>query len=339
MNILGLIGRCGDREVFTGFAKAGELVALSFADVLDEASGKGYQRRFSREHSLEFKRYIQQPGATSTALTFNLRQGVGNWSIERHANGSATLKIDPDTGPALVQVDGQHRLGFLQQSTIEFAFMTFINMSIEEEMEVFRTINGKAKGLQGSLLDYTEARLIGADLAEASPELYVALQLNEVQSSPWFMRMDLGGDRTMGTKRVASLRTMKVAVKRFIKAAYDDTHPSADTVAATVMDFWRAVAFVLKDQWAAPRNHVLTKGIGVYALMSLAGALVREASAQHQRADFDCFVSKLSDFVYRIDWSNSGPLHGFGGVAGADAALQMLLQVRADVPNKYHAHA
>ena len=69
----GLIGKCGDREVFVGFAAAGTLVQLSYADVLNEATGQGYQRPFSREHSLEFKRYIQQPGASSMPLTFNLR--------------------------------------------------------------------------------------------------------------------------------------------------------------------------------------------------------------------------------------------------------------------------
>src|ERR1035441_661564 len=77
----GQCGLCGHRRVFTGFASAGDLARASYADTLDD-QGRGYQRRMSREHSLEFKRYIQQPGATSIPLTFNVRQDfAARWSL------------------------------------------------------------------------------------------------------------------------------------------------------------------------------------------------------------------------------------------------------------------
>jgi len=338
MEVQGLIGRCGDREVFTGFAAAGDLVALSYADVLDESTGKGYQRRFTREHSLEFKRYIQTPGASSIPLTFNLRRNSESWQVVRGEGARATLIVDPRDGPVLVQVDGQHRLGFLQGSPIEFAFMTYLGLSVEEEMDLFRTINGKAKGLSSSLLDFTEARLVGEDLPLVNPELYVALRLHEDPASPWYKRLDLGGEKTVGMKRIASLRTMQMAAKRLLRAGWDG-RPDAHRVAAIAMDFWRAVAFVLPHEWAAPRKHMLVKGIGVYALMSMAGVFVREARDAEQRTDFEYFVARLSDFVDKVDWGNDGPLHGFGGGAGADAALQMLLQVRSAAVHRYRAHA
>ena len=86
----------------------------------------------SREHSLEFKRYIQQPGATSIPLTFNLRQELPpRWSLsESQKLGQlATLRLDLSKGAVFTQVDGQHRLGFLQDSPIQFAFMTFLGLS------------------------------------------------------------------------------------------------------------------------------------------------------------------------------------------------------------------
>jgi DNA sulfur modification protein DndB len=339
MDVEGLLGRCGDREVFTGFAPAAELVSLSFADVLDESTGRGYQRRFTREHSLEFKRYIQTPGATSIPLTFNLRAGSASWRLERGGRNTATLHVDSGSGPVFSQVDGQHRLGFLQRSPVEFAFMTFLGMTVEEEMEVFRTINGKAKGLSSSLLDFTEARLLGEDLPRANPDLYVALRLHEDPASPWYKRLDLGGERTMGMKRTASLRTMQMAVKRLVRAAQWEQPPHANDIAAFAMDFWRAVAFVLPEQWAAPRRHMLVKGIGVYALMSMAGLFVREGIDSNTRVDFDYFVGRLSDFVDQVDWGNEGPLHGFGGGAGADAAFQMLMQVRSAAYDRFRTHA
>ena len=97
------------------------------------------------------------------------------------------------------------------------------------------------------------------------------------------------------------------------------------------MSFWKAIAFVLPEQWSNPRKHMLVKGVAVYALMSLAGLLVCEAKKLRVRADFDFFVGKLSDFVDSIDWSNEGALRGYGGVSGADAALQMMLLTRTHI--------
>lgn len=200
----GQLGHCGDREVFIGFATAAELGRISFPDVLDEVTGNGYQRRFNREHSLEFKRYIQEPGATTIPLTFNLRPDRKGWKVKNGPSG-ATLSVDISKEPVMAQVDCQHRLGYLRGSQIPFAFMAYIGLSIDEEMEIFRVINGKAKGLSGSLLDFTEARLVEDDLKTARPELFLALVLHEDQRSPWYQRLDLGGNRTTGPLRIPSL--------------------------------------------------------------------------------------------------------------------------------------
>ena len=334
----GLIGRCGDREVFVGFAAAADLYRVSFPDILDEVSGKGYQRRFHREHSLEFKRYIQQPGASTIPLTFNLRPGSsGSWKIKRATSG-ATLKINATVGPVMAQVDCQHRLGYLRDSSISFAFMAYIGLDLEEEIEIFRVINGKAKGLSGSLLDFTEARLVEKDLKEAKPELFLALVLHEDPRSPWHQRLDLGGDRTTGPMRVASLRTMQKAARRFLKEAGLSSKDVDKDVADTLIDFWHAVALVLSMEWARPRHHMLTKGIGVYCLMSFAGELYREAVSAGRHTDLDYFATALSDFVHLIDWSNKGPLKGYGGSSGADAALALMRQMRTNHHSGYLAY-
>ena len=54
--------------------------------------------------------------------------------------------------------------------------MTFIGLSEREEMEIFGVINGKAKGLSNSLLDFHDAQLC-SDIASERPELLVALDL------------------------------------------------------------------------------------------------------------------------------------------------------------------
>lgn len=326
--IKGIIGHCGDREVFIGFATASELSQISFPDTLDEVSGMGYQRRFHRQHSLEFKRYIQQPGATTIPLTFNLRPDRKGWALRRAAH-SASLVVDAHANPVMAQVDCQHRIGYLRECQIPFAFMSYIGLSIEEEMEIFRIINGKAKGLSGSLLDFTEVRLVEDDLKTVRPELFLALVLHEDQRSPWYQRLDLGGNRTTGPMRIASLRTMQKGARRFLREAGLSNMSVNDSTATLLIDFWRAITVVLPKQWNQPRQHMLSKGIGVYCLMSLAGELYRESIAVRSVCDIDYFITTLSDFVHTIDWSNKGPLMGYGGASGADVALALLRQVRA----------
>jgi len=333
----GQLGMCGGREVFLGFAPAAQLCRISFSDVLDETTGTGYQRRFCSDHSLAFKRYIQGEGATTIPLTFNLRRGnPQRWLLDRRRNARlAVLKLDAGGPPVMAQVDCQHRLGYLRESPISFPFMVFLGLTVEEEMRIFRDINGKAKGLNSSLLDYTEAKLAQDDLGVAHPEIALALRLQEDSDSPWRHQLDLGGNRTTGTQRIASLRTMQKAIRRFQREAQDDS-ASLEDVARRLIDFWNAVAQVYAYPWLQPRRHLIRKGIGVYALMSMAGLLVREARNRKRRVDRAFFIEKLSDFSDRIDWSNKGPMKGFGGAHGADQAFELLKTVREQTLRGMH---
>lgn len=332
--ITGQIGKSGGREVFMAFEKASILHQLSFADIYDENSGLGYQRRFNREHSLSFKKYINKPGATTIPLTFNLRPETSDlWKIERsEANpGFARLIISLQDRPIMAQVDCQHRLGYMADSSIEFAFITYIALDVDAEMEIFRDINGKAKGLSSSLIDLTEAKLIGDSLNQINPALYYAMRLAELPLSPWYQRLDMGGNAVVGNKRVASLRTMQQAARRFLKEAQLPDNVNTEDVTELLINFWLAVSYLLKDAWENPRRYLLNKSIGVYSLMSIAGDLTREATMDLKRCDQDYFIGKLSDFIDQVDWSNDGPLKGFGGVKGADAALELIRHTRKSI--------
>ena len=59
----------------------------------------------------------------------------------------------------------------------------------KEEMEVFNTINSKAKGLNTSLLDFHRTKL-EEDLLENNPELFIATELNNSIDSPWYKQLD-----------------------------------------------------------------------------------------------------------------------------------------------------
>ena len=323
-----LKGRSAHRPVLLGFAQADLLSRLSFPDILDEASGRGYQRPFNERHSQDFRRYIKEPYSSTIPLTLNLRPSArADWKIVKQGERRVRLEILPDAGKVMAQVDCQHRLGHLSDLPIQLPFMCFIGLSEREEMEVFSVINSKARGLSTSLLDYHEAQLAEA-LAEERPELFIALQLNRAEDSPWFRRLNLGGKTTPGLKRIVSLRMMQQAIHEFIRATRILPAHTPEEAIQIVLDFWKALVSVLPEQWADTRHHMLTKGIGVYALMRIAADIVNENQAASRGCDKRAFTMALADFAGEIDWSTTGPLKGFGGQGGVKAAVEHIREVR-----------
>ena len=322
-----LKGMSADRPVLLGFAAADMLFKHSFADILNEDSGVGYQRPFNSRHSQDFRRYIKEAGSSTIPLTLNLRPpGDGRWSIS-DVGGRTQLVIEPGAGKIMAQVDCQHRLGHLADLPIMLPFMCFVALSEREEAEVFNVINSKAKGLSRSLFDYHEAQFAG-DLASERPELFVALHLNNSEQSPWRRRLNLGGNTTSGLKRIASLRMMQQAALEFLRATRILQTQTPGDAGATLEGFWQAIAETLPKQWADPRRHVLTKGIGVYALTRIAADIFLEARDAGRVCDRRMFAATLSDFVERIDWSNDGALKGYGGQGGVKIAVEFIRDVR-----------
>lgn len=320
-----MLGQSAGRRVLVGYAPATLLHALSFADVLDEDTGRGYQRRFNSQHSLDFRRYIQKEASSTIPLTFNLRPGNGCRVVELSSR-RARLEIPSETEKVLAQVDCQHRLGHLGDLSIELPFMCFIELSQREEMEIFNVINSKAKGLSTSLLDFHDAQL-STDLAADRPELFVALFLKNDPRSPWYQQLDLGGASSSGMARRASLRTIQKAIKRFLTRTKIIPTNSAEFAAQVVLDFWSAVVMALPDAWSKPRKHLLTKGIGVYALMDLAADLYAECR-RGQSCNKKYFAAALADFATEFDWSTDGPLKGLGGEGGVKTAIGLIREAR-----------
>jgi DGQHR domain-containing protein len=321
-----LQGFSAQRPVLLGFAPASLLKSISFADVLDQDTQRGYQRRFNVQHSLDFRRYIQTERGSTIPLTFNIRPAPENpWTLLPLDGQRVRLSIAAGYEKVFAQVDCQHRLGHLADLDLELPFMCFIGLSARDEMEIFNVINSKAKGLSTSLLDFHDAQLC-TDLASDRPELFIALFLNNDARSPWHRQLDIGGTTTTGLTRRASLRTMQKALKRFLFKTQVLKSKSTEQAAEIVLAFWSAVSLVLSKEWATPRSHFLTKGIAVYALMDVAADIVNEAV--QSVCDREYFCATLADFAGDFDWSTEGPFKGLGGESGVKEAVQIVRDVR-----------
>jgi DNA sulfur modification protein DndB len=166
------------------------------------------------------------------------------------------------------------------------------------------------------------------DLGSDRPELFIALHLNNDAQSPWYRQLDLGGSSTSGLARRASLRTMQKAIRVFFSRTKILKTRSVEAAAQTVLDFWAALSIVLQHQWSHPRKHMLTKGVGVYALLEIAADLYSEGPDGGRGCDRRYFANALSDFAGEVDWSTEGSLKGFGGQGGVKSAVELIREIR-----------
>ncbi len=324
-------GLSGGVNTFLGHAPASLLYQCSFSDVLDESSGLGYQRRFNDRHSLDFRNYIQASSSTTIPLTFNLRPEKSKyWRVEER-KGAVYLHIKT-VDKVFSQVDCQHRLGYLADLDVSLPFMTYIGLSEKQEMSIFNVINSKAKGLPGSLLDFHETKLV-SDIEKVKPELVLAVRLNDDPASPWLKMLDLGGNRTSGMQRRASLRTMQRAIRLFLRNLFPGQTPHDDAY-KMILVFWCALVTVMPHEWNNPRKHMICKGVGVYSLMAIAADMVNERSELPHLDLQDFFRIKLGAFAPLIDWTNQGPLKGLGGEAGVKEATEILRTARKNAKLK-----
>jgi len=321
ITIEGQVGLCGNRKVFLGFAPAKVLHSVSFADVLNEDTGEGYQRPFDRDHSSDFQRYITLPGSSTIPLTFNLRDDLSHlWQIRKRKSGTATLFIRSGR-PCLAQVDCQHRLGELRVSEIPLAFMAFIGLDLRAEMAMFFVINSKARGLSSSLTDYHQSNLL-ADLAEEAPHLYIARRLNEDQASAWYKLIRYGGEATSGLKRRTSLRMMQASIRDFLRQTREVDLGSIDDKYALVCSYWRAVREAFKEQWDDHRHHLITKGVGLYSLtLLLTHIVIRTGTATTSESEFRTMLSQLRG---KVSWHSNGMFANAGGRKGANEVYTVL---------------
>lgn len=321
IELCGIIGTCGSLEVFLGFAPAGLLHSLSFADILNEDTGEGYQRPPNRRHSLDFKQYISRAGSSTIPLTFNLRSELSHaWELVLEADGRAMLSLDPNVR-CLAQVDCQHRLGELHDSDVPLAFMTFIDLDLRREMSLFVVINSKARGLSSSLTDFHESNLLN-DLAAEAPHLYIARRLNEDPISPWFRLIRYGGETSSGLKRQTSFRMMQKTISKLLRQIRSVETGTVEDKYKLVVSFWRAVSTVFHDEWIDHRHHLLTKGVGLYSLTLLLADIVRNTGAAS--LDENAFICKLMPLKKTIGWSTRGMFAYAGGQKGAVEVYQRL---------------
>jgi len=315
-----------DYPVYQGFAPLRQLAAVSYVDRAMMDQPKGFQRELDRPHAREFRQFIQDPSilhvkkASAPPLILSLRKG----RYEPLGNGFGTLHV-PDEKEATARLDAQHRLAETEDIEKPLPFVIYHDLTPEEEVGLFTIINDKHKGLTKSLVDKHRARLYGEELPEEEPHLAIAVKLNEDTDSPWLKAIDTGGEKTPGNKRRVTLRTLQEATKEMVSGPRCQ-NADYKTKYEVVLNFWKAIVKLFPTEWANPRKHLVTKGIGVHAL-SAVGRDVIEARLDAQDWSPEAFEKALSKLA-GFDWGNKTSVFSVvGGQKGVKFATILLNRV------------
>lgn len=162
------------KVAYQGHLSAIDALNLTYVKPYNDPSGKGYQRPVDPKRCNDFALYLSQ--GDNALFTPILLNAAGEWEFVPYD------KIRPSYGRLICKgkaslMDGQHRLGgikrYIQEtnSNINVPFLAFHFLDEDEEIQLFDTINTKAKGIGSSLSKYL--RRDSDDISWVATELIV----------------------------------------------------------------------------------------------------------------------------------------------------------------------
>jgi DGQHR domain-containing protein len=280
-----LVGNCLGYEAFRGFAPLSSLAKLSEADIFDQVKNKsGTQRNLSLQHARKAYQYVSGTVKAfypemilnvrdTSYVTFTSLQKLGGVQF-----GTLQFTKDPSkAGKVIVsRLDGNHRLWFADghergmdpiSRPVSFCLLTIEDL--EKELELFRDINDNQMGMNTSHLQNITARLLGDKLLKVQkPALYIVQRLMKDRTSPLYGRVHQGGKVEKGaTLAGLTIANLTSAVGDMLgRSTKLAQFPDADAQYEVIKNFWIAVKKWIPRAWNAPRDYVIFKGVGLYAI-------------------------------------------------------------------------
>ena len=139
----------------------------------------------------------------------------------------------------------------------------------DKELELFRDINDNQMGMNTSHLQNITARLLGDKLLKVqNPALYISQQLMKDKASPLYRRVHEGGKVEKGSLLTGlTIANLTSGVRDMLtRSAKLAQFPDADAQYKVIKNFWIAVKKWLPKAWNGPRDYVIFKGVGLYAI-------------------------------------------------------------------------
>lgn len=258
-------------------------------------------------------------------------------------NGHQSTLFIPKVANAILVIDGQHRLEGLKAASEDvkrnydliIAFIIGYDRSVIAKQ--FYTINYEQKAVNKSLL-YQLTGEFSREINEVSFLHNVVKILNEIDDSPFYKRIKMLGltPRTLAAPDRVLLSVSQAflidSMLRFIAAqAKGSSYPpiflkyyrnASDhiLIARTIARFFSAVV-AIKPDWGQPEASILSKGMGVGALMKVLNLIYPLIFAEKEHDWSQMNDLKASDYLaylhglQAVDFSAQGP-YGKSGSGG-----------------------
>ena len=123
-------------------------------------------------------------------------------------------------------------------------------------------------------------RLLGEQVLKVqNPALYIVQKLPKDRRSPFYQKIHEGGKVEKGTTiaglTIANLtNAVRDVLSRSTRLAQ---FPDTDAQYRVIKNFWLAVKRWLPDAWKRPRDYVIFKGVGLYAISYVGAEIIDRA--------------------------------------------------------------
>lgn len=321
-------------KVYRGFGRLRDLARISQADVYDKQKNpEGTQRDLRKSHAKEAYEYARNVGGKNffPEVTLSLRESsVAHFKPSEKEGGLGFLEIDLDLVEemrhqgkiSISRLDGNHRLYYADGLTkgfdpleeiVGFCLVTDIDRRIE--IKLFRDINSNQMRMNTSHLDNILARLTPEDrLKLEEPELYIAKRLGEDEKSVFYQMVYEGGVKP-GYFTIP-LRTLKSGIKALRSTSRRlRLLGNVDAEYRVISNYWRAVREWQPEAWEHPRDYIVLRGAGLWAICYI-GAEVVDRCLETKEYDAESMLQILRSGE-EWDWRRNGQFRGYSGQAGA----------------------
>jgi DGQHR domain-containing protein len=280
-----ILGSCLGHEAYRGFGALKDLAQISQADIFDQNKNpSGTQRNLSFQHARKAYQYVSdRKQAFYPEMILNVRDAsFVNFRplLDRNGASFGILEFvkNPRNSSTIVvsRLDGNHRLWFADghekgmdpvKRPVSFCFLLLKNRN--EELELFRDINDNQMGMNTSHLQNITAKLLGERaLKVQNPALYIVQRLQKDKTSPLYKMIHEGGKMRKGAT-LAGLTTANLtnAIRDMLsRSAKLAQFPDTDAQYQVIKNYWLAVKRWLPDAWKRPRDFIIFKGVGLYAI-------------------------------------------------------------------------
>ncbi len=261
----------------------------------------------------------------------------------------------PKTNGSVLIIDGQHRLEGLKKASkdIQDGYELIIAFIIGYDRSViaqqFYTINYQQKPVNRSLLYHLMGEF-SSNLDELSFIHKVVKALNELEHSPFYKRVKMLGVTPQNINQ-EDKKLLSISLAFLIDSLSRSVNPNISSgiyqpifryyylnknyqveIIKFLMNFFSAVR-EKSDGWEKPSDYLLSKGMGVGALIKLLYLIFPKIFIEEWKGDpgkiketTTTDIIRYLDGLENVDFSKEGPFGGVGSAGSVNKIKEALVQ-------------